>query len=615
MKIAALSLTLWSLMTTSPSHALDDPREILRANKEASGGAAWDSVRTAHLTVTISTGGLEGKVESWEETLTGRTSNRFALGPLKGAEGYDGKVSWQQDDSGQVADQDGPEAAQVRANQVYRQALAYWFPERGEASVDLQGVRDEGGRSFDVVRIVPRGGRPIDFWIDRATHLLDRTVETTGHETTTTSYSDYRDMQGRKIPFRSRVSNGQEKYDQVIAVTAYEINAEIDESHLRRPAGVSDDFGIAGGKSSFTAPFQLINNHIYLDLSVDGKPPFPVLFDTGGANVLVPEQVAALGLKAEGKLEGRGGGEGSEDLALTKVGEIRIGDVSLRNQSFFVLPLHGLDRVEGVPIHGLIGFEVFKRFVVRLDYARRLVTFTLPEAFQAEAGATAVPFTFDDRTPQIEGEIDGVKGVFSLDTGSRASLTLNGPFAEKNGLRAKFGARYEAMTGWGVGGGVRSALGRARQLKIGAVEVPGPVIDIALTKKGAFANPYLAGNIGGGVLKRFTLTLDYPHQRLYFAPNADFAKPDGWDRSGLWLNLADGGFRIEQVEPATPAAEAKLAAGDVILAIAGQPVSATTLSDFRVRLRQEAPGSKLALTVRKAGGATQEVALVLRDLL
>ncbi len=622
MKIPAMTLAAWSFLAalapslsqaaTPPSN---NPKEILRANKEATGGAAWNSLRTTHVTATLATGGLEGTAESWEETLTGRTSSRFALGPLKGAEGFDGKVSWQEDDAGEITDQEGKEAAEGRANQVYRQAFAYWYPERGEAAMEHAGVRGEGERSFDVLRITPKGGRPMEMWIDRATHLLDRLVEANGSQTTTTYFSDYRDVQGRKVPFRSRVTNGEEKYDQVVVLTAFEANVPIDEARLRRPSGGSNDSGIAGGKTSFTAPFQLINNHIYLDVSIDGKPAFPVLFDTGGLNVLVPDQVERLGLKAAGKLQGRGAGEGSEDLALTKVGEIRIGDVYLKDQSFFVLPLQGLDKVEGAPVHGLIGYEVFKRFVVRLDYAKRLATFTLPGAFQAEAGVAAVPFTFDERTPLVEGELDGIKGSFSLDTGSRATLTLNGPFAEKNGLRAKYGAHYEAMSGWGVGGGVRSVLARAGSFRIGAVEASSPVIDIALSKRGAFAKPYLAGNIGGGLLKRFTVTLDYSRKRLYLVPNESYSRPEGWDRSGLWLNRAEGGFRVEQVEPATPGAEAGLAAGDLLLAIDGRAASDLSLSDLRLRLRAEPPGTRLALTVRKEDGSTKDLSLVLRELL
>lgn len=620
MKIALSALTALVLSSVvalaAPAAPVDKAAgEVLARLKAATGGAAWDAVRTVHTRGTIETGGLSGTGESWEEVTSGRSATRYDLGPVKGAEGYDGKVAWSMDDSGQVVDQEGPEAREAQANESYRQAMAYWYPGRGEAVITHQGETTGGERTFDRVRIVPKGGRPFDLWVDRKTGLLDRQVEKTGAETRTTFFSDYRDVQGLKVPFVSRSTNGEVKYDQVVKVNLYEVNGAFDEAVLRRPEGRSNDYGIAGGSTSVTVPIELINNHIYVQVSFDGRPATPVLFDTGGVNVLVPAAVERLGLKSEGKLQGRGAGEGSEDLGLTKVKELRIGDLFLRDQSFFVLPLHGLDRVEGVPINGLIGFEVFKRFVVRIDYAGKRATFTLPDAFHASGREQVVPVTFDGRTPQVQGEIDGVAGVFSIDTGSRASLTLNGPFAEKNGLKAKYSPKLEAMSGWGVGGGVRSALTRVRLLKIGTVEVPGPVADIALTTKGAFANPYLAGNIGGGVLKRFDITFDYGKKRLLLEPNANFSSPDNWDRSGLWLNRADDGFRVEEAVAGGPGAQASLAAGDTITAIDGKQATGISLADLRQRLRDGAPGTAVKMTVRTAGGATREVKVVLRELL
>ena len=39
------------------------------------------------------------------------------------------------------------------------------------------GIQQEEGRTFEVVTITPEGGRPFSFWVDRATHLIDRVVE------------------------------------------------------------------------------------------------------------------------------------------------------------------------------------------------------------------------------------------------------------------------------------------------------------------------------------------------------------------------------------------------------------------------------------------------------
>jgi hypothetical protein len=99
-------------------------------------------------------------------------------------------------------------------------------------------------------------------------------------------------------------------------------------------------------------------------------------------------------------------------------------------------------------------------------------------------------------------------------------VTILAPFAEKNHLKDHFGTVVPAMTGWGVGGPARGLLARAKVLKLGGVEVNAPVVDLSQQKKGSFTDPYVAGNVGGGVLKRFNVTFDYGHQRVIFEPNA-----------------------------------------------------------------------------------------------
>ena len=262
---------------------------------------------------------------------------------------------------------------------------------------------------------------------------------------------------------------------------------------------------------------------------------------------------------------------------------------------------------------GIVGFEVLKRLIARVEYAKGELTFFLPDAFHEPAGTTAVPFTFEGETPQVEGAVDGVKGLFTIDTGSRSSLTLNSPFAAEHGLQAKYAPRIEAVSGWGVGGGVRSLMTRAKLLEAGGVQVPEPVTDLALARKGALANRYLAGNVGGGVLRRFDVTFDYGRQRLYFQPNANFNRSRRLRPRRSLANRADAGLEVMDVVAGGPAAEAGLKAGDTVVAIDGQAAKELLLPDLRIRLKESAPGTRVRLTVG-SGESSREVTVVLRDL-
>jgi hypothetical protein len=590
-----------------------EPADILARAKAASGGTRWDAVHSFRTKVTLTIGGLSGTAESLIDVRRGRFVERFELGPMKGTQGFDGTTAWSQDSSGQVRTEQGEDERLEVVNKAYRRALAFWYPEHWPAQIQGLGEREDGGRQFHVLRITPRGGRPFELWIDAATYLLDRTVEQAALETRTTILFDYRAAGDLKVAYGARSTNGEKRYDQLARMQSVEFNLPVTDDLFARPAPPLPDFAIAGGATSTTMPFELLDNHIYVDVTLDGKGPYRLACDTGGANVVTPALAAELGLSRQGALQGRGAGEKSEDVAITKVRTVEIGDATISNQVFMVLPLGPLDAAEGVPISGLIGYEVFKRFVVRLDYEHSRLTLWLPTAFAYRGTGTVVPFRFNGHIPQVEGAIDGIPGAFNIDTGARNSLSILAPFAEKHGLKARYRAGTEAMIGWGVGGAARGLLARGGVLRLGTVEVADPVMELSLQAKGAFTDPYVAGNVGAGVLKRFNITFDYGNQRLIFERNANDARRDSFDRAGIWLNQGSEGFHVVDLVAGGPAAVAGLAVGDTIVAVDGTPARELALPRLRERFRTEAPGTAVKLLLLRAG-KQREVTLVLREL-
>jgi hypothetical protein len=606
-----MSMSFALLAAATPS-ATPDPSQILARVKQATGGAAWDRIATTHTRVKLDVGGLKGTGDSWEDTHTGRSVNQYQLGPMSIGGGFDGLTAWSQDSSKQVRLEEAEEAQREAANNGYRSALGYFFPERWPAQLEYVGEKSEGDRRFQVVRATPKGGRPFDIWIDVATQRMDRAVEKTALDTRTTFLSDYREVQGVLLPFAARSTNGQAQYDQRVVTTAVEFNAPIDAARFAPPAPPAADFTIAGGTST-DLPFELLNNHIYVEVQLNGRGPFRVLCDTGGANIVTPELAAALGLKTEGAIQGQGVGEASQDVGLVKIESLQVGGATLKNQLFMVFALAPLTKVSGVPFDGLVGYEIFKRFVVTIDYEHGRMTLTQPEAFAYEGQGIVVPFRFKGHVPQVDGEIDGVAGRFDIDTGSRASISLLSPFVEKNGLTAKYAPKIEGVTGWGVGGPSRSQVTRAKLLKLGEVAIPDPVTELSLAKRGAFSDPYAAGNVGAGVLKRFNIIFDYGRQRLIFEPNGNYGKPDTFDRAGLWVNSVDGALEVMDVIAGAPAAEAGLKVGDLILAIDGRPAGEIAIPALRQRVRSDPPGTRVLLKVR-SGNTERELVVTLREL-
>ncbi len=495
-------------------------------------------------------------------------------------------------------------------NAAYRDRLAFWYPERAPARLSYKERAQADGAAFDVIRITPDGGRPFELWINTETRLIERLVEREAQETRTETYMDVRDVEGVKIPFRVRASRGDPKYDELVVVDSMDFNQPLTGVRFAQPAPPKPDFAFPAGKAFVEVPFEVHNGHLFLKVMVNGRGPVRMLFDTGGSNVLLPQVLERLGVKSEGAL-GASGAEGKQDVGMTRIDKIEFGGIVLERQVFATIDLDAfLRRVEGLDdIGGVVGYELFKRFPIKLDFEHSRAVFHDPAKFKYAGTGARLPIVFRGTAPQVRGRVDDIDGVFHVDTGSRGSLTLTLPFVEQNNLVEKYGAKLEAVYGAGVGGHVRARLARAKTLKLADVVIRNPLTSLSLQTTGALADPDVAGNIGFGILRQFNITFDYPGSVLYLEKNANFGRPDIYDRAGAWIELGAKGFEVVDVVAGGPAAVAGLKAGDLIIGVNGKPWTAMSLSAVRGEFRA-APGRKLRL---KIDGGPERI-VTLRDL-
>jgi hypothetical protein len=583
-----------------------DPLQLLAQAKAATGGAAWDALRSQHSRVVFKAGKLEGNVERWASLTTGRSLTRYDIGPASGAQGFDGFVAWSQQASGATQVETDDAARELAVNAAYRDRLAFWFPDRQPARIDYARRDRAEGIDYDVVRIVPEGGRAFELWIGMLTQRIERLVEDEGAGARTEIYGDFRTVQGVTLPFRVRIERAGAPDGQYV-VDRIEYNVALDDVDFGVPPPLPGDVLFAAGRDVVDVPFEVRSGHVFIEAKLDGKGPFRMLFDAGGASVLVPSTVAALGLSPR-----RAGGE--HDVALVPIERVDVGGVAFERQTFAVIDVAPvMRRVEGLDdVAGIVGYDVVSRLPVRIDYEHSKLSLHRPRAFVPPAGAVRVPFVLNGRVPQVRARVDGVEGAFDVDTGSRASLTLAPAFVERNDLVRKYGSVRDVVAGAGAAGRTRALLARAGRLSIASVDVEAPVTYLSKQAIGASAD--VAGNIGYGVLRRFAVTLDYSRNALYLEKGAAFAERDVHDRAGVWLERGERGFDVVDVVADGPARAAGIAAGDVIVAVDGKPAKSLALSDVRALLRG-APGTKVRLRPERNRKPASEVVVVLRDLI
>ncbi|MDE2182485.1 MAG: aspartyl protease family protein [Alphaproteobacteria bacterium] len=608
---AMLALCLWAPASAKPSFD-----EVLSANKAATGGSAWDGKITLSLDGDYSGQGLTGTVHTMTDLKDGRSANAFQVGPATGGNGFDGSKAWQKDTSGTVTLQEGGDAQVLAVNQAYRDANKWWLPDHGGAAITSGGEKTTSSGRFDVITVAPRGGKAFEAWFDFRTHFLVRIVEQQGALTVTTTLADYRAVDGVMLPFKFITDKALgAKYVETVTITKAAFLGAQPDSAYAPPKVVVADFAIAGGRSETTVPIQLINNHIYGAASVNGKGPFVFIFDTGGHNLVAPPLAKELGLKVEGNLAGTGAGEAVMEAGFTHVSSLSVGDATVTNQLFIVAPLDQLSDIEGMPLPGMVGYEMFRRFVTRIDYGAHTLTLIDPKKFDAKDAGTPVKFVFNDSIPEVMGTFEGIPAKFDIDTGSRSEATVTKPFAEKNKLRNRHPKGVEAVDGWGTGGRSTGYITRVAAITLGSVRVENIVASLTTQNKGAFAGSDYSANIGGGVLKRFVVTFDYDNQVMYLKPRPGPVADIGtFDRAGMWINQSDAAFEIVDVTKGGPADDAGLKAGDKIAAVDGTPVASIHLYDLRQRLRNERAGTVVNLRILHKG-KYRRVAITLRDLI
>lgn len=598
--------------STTPDAAAD-PLSYLAAAKLASGGPAWDRLNSIHQIASVRQGGEDGILDTFTDLKHLRTLQRMELGAAVDRRGWDGVAGWSTSGSGLVQPGTSDESIAASVAMSYRAAYAFFWPERWPARFEYVGKQEQGKHAYDVLRISPAKADPFELWIDHDTHLIAQEITIGGGQPSTSSFDDYRRVQGVLLPFSQRDSIGEPEFDAVYATRSAIFGDTLGAGTFSPPAPPVEPDPFPEGRDSVTLPMEFIDNHIYIKARINEGPPQTFIFDTGATTMLGKSQALAMGLQPEGSLAGTGLGAATVEFNNARVRSIDIGGLKLPGHQVRTLDITDLQKSLDVDFVGFLGLELAQRAVVRIDYAGQLFTLIKPSAFKPSSSAIAIPLMFDEHMPVVDATIDGIAGQFQVDTGASQPLTLMTPFVAQHRLTAKYNTR-RSQSG-GAGGDTSDALARTGELRIGSVLIQNPVTTLKLGTRGVEASTWIAGNIGSGMLRRFTATFDYPHQMLYLEPNPNFLAPDVYDRSGLRMRRdVDGSALIVFVMPGSGAELAGIMKGDRILAVDGAGIHSLPLPSLR-KLFKGVAGAEIRLSISSQAGEPREVKLRLSELI
>ncbi len=371
-------------------------------------------------------------------------------------------------------------------------------------------------------------------------------------------------------------------------------------------------------------PFKLIKNLIIVPVYINESGPYNFVLDSGVGVLLVTDFELSEQLKLENlrniKITGLGNNTDLDafispplNLSLGKALGNYIPAAILKKDAF------NLSEYAGMSIHGLLGYEFFNSFIVRINYVdQHLTIYPFSEEFIPRKGQK-IPISIEQRKPYLEtnlvlsnGSQKRVKLI--IDTGAGHPLSLE----NENGKPFQIPDENIASNlGVGLGGPIEGYLGRIQSLNMGKYKLE-KVISAFPNYQDLAAKITLVernGNLGNQLLKRFKVVFDYSRNSMYVKPSGFYKEKFEHDMSGLELVSAGPDYKrviISRVAEDSPAEQEGLVAGDEIISINFKPVAEFSMNEIDNLFKSGNERSYLLSILPKNSDRTKKILFTLK---
>lgn len=316
------------------------------------------------------------------------------------------------------------------------------------------------------------------------------------------------------------------KFAHIILLTLFcSIHSSYVEAQRPRKSPAAPEVRFLAGDAALGIPFELHDNHIYLRVGVNNSEPLLFILDTGASSVISRRRAEFLDLEIRRGERGYGVGEDSVEAASVRGITLRLPGVTLSGQSAAVLPLENLQTSLGRPVDGILGYNFFRRLVVEINYASRLINLYAPGGYRYKGGGERLPLIVDEDSgliftrAQVEPSNRApLNGLFEIDSGGGHALILNRPFVERHQLLTPAQKAHPVSVG-GVVGSSSAVQGVIEGLRLGRARVENVGTFFSLAREGMLASEEFDGSIGNDVLRRYKIVFDYSRRRMIVESN------------------------------------------------------------------------------------------------
>jgi hypothetical protein len=378
-------------------------------------------------------------------------------------------------------------------------------------------------------------------------------------------------------------------------------------------------FTLAEGQKRAQIPIEVYNNLVVVPIVLNDALPLKFIIDTGVRTAILTQKTFSdiLNLPYSRKYTIAGpGGVKLVDAYITTNVSLELPGVTGRGHAMLVLEEDYLElrNYLGTDVHGILGYELFSRFIVEINYEKKLMTLRSPKTFRKSRKFRTLPMTIEDTKPYVKVPVmlaDGttMEAKLLMDSGASHGLLLDP--ASDPAITVPENV-VSSIIGRGLGGEITGKVGRIKSLTLADYKVndlivnfpdPNSYID-TLKMSSIFRN----GSVGGEVMSRFTIIFNFPKEEIYLKKNPAFKKKFHYNLSGVIVKAKGARldvFEVREVREKSVSQRAGLLPGDIILTINGIDTSLLSLNLINALLNSK-PGKRIRIEIERNGQRTKK---------
>ena len=303
-----------------------------------------------------------------------------------------------------------------------------------------------------------------------------------------------------------------------------------------------EGFEMEANKKKIIIPFKLIDNLIFIPVTVNGEN-LTFLLDTGTEEtVLFSIEDQQLSLINVEKIRIKGYDSSVYLEALKSTNNIlSTAGYSDSNHDIYIIlnQSFNLSSQVGIPVNGIIGYPFFKNYLVEINYEKEKI-YIYPKQSKIykklNKKYSSYSIVLERNKPFLSAKI-GVKGKeikakLLLDSGNSNALWLYNSASNPITIPTK---NLDDYLGRGFSGEIYGKRARIDYLDLNEFKFLQPIAafpDSQITQEKQEVQER-EGTLGDEILKRFSVFWDYPNSKIYLKRNGNFNSPFHYNMSGI----------------------------------------------------------------------------------